>query len=191
MVRPFREGESCVECGTSERNFHARGLCVNCYARLLRRENPETYRAIDEKHRNSKKRKRWVKEYTSTEDYKEYILQKAREYRERNKEVCYERTRKWRKENPDKLKAYEEARRDVKTVKKYGEDALRKMMECDYKCQKCGSNKRVAIHHIDWDDKNNIYENFAILCNSCHSKVHQFIPERFRLGSFKEFMKSQ
>jgi len=189
MVRAFREGESCIECGTTEKNHHARGLCVNCYARTIRRENPEKYRDIHRRHSETDKRKKWVKEYTSTPKYKKYILQKAKEWRERNPELHLERTRKWRLENRDHLDRYNESQKDVRLVQKYGEDALRLKIECGYKCQRCGSEERVAVHHVDWDDTNNVYENFAILCGSCHSKLHTWVPISLRLEIFDEFMK--
>ena len=188
MTRAFKEGESCKECGTTKRKHQARGLCVNCYARTLRRENPEKYRNINKKYEQGEKRKKWLEEYKKTDIYKKMIKKSSTKYRENNKELMIERTRIWRQNNPDILEAYKSTAKDLKIVNKYGEEALRKMMECNYMCQKCGSDERVAVHHKDWDDANNVYENFAILCGSCHSKVHQFIPVRFRLELFKEFM---
>ena len=76
-------------------------------------------------------------------------------------------------------------------AKKYGEDALKILLENDYKCQKCGSGKRPCIHHIDWDEKNNVYENFAVLCGSCHSALHSWVPERLREVLFLEWMETQ
>ena len=190
MTRPFKDGEFCVECGTNERPYHGRGLCVNCYARYARRQNPEKYREIDRKHQRSEKRKNWRKKHESSPEYKEYMLKKAAEYRARNTELCYERTRIWRANSREHLDAYNKARKDVKIVKKYGDDALRLMLECERKCQHCGSKKRVAVHHIDWDDKNNVYENFAILCGSCHGSLHSWVPPRYRREVFEEWMKT-
>lgn len=45
-----------------------------------------------------------------------------------------------------------------------------------YVCQECGlklnKNKKLAIHHIDYNKKNNKENNLVSLCNSCHSKTN-------------------
>ncbi len=188
MVRRFKEGESCVECGTTERLHHAKGLCVNCYARLARKRNPEAYRKINKRHEQTEKRKKWVKELHSKPEYKQYINKKAAECRARHKEVYYERTREWRLQNREHLDRYNESRKITKVLRQYGEDAYRLMIECEGKCQKCGSIKRVAIHHVDWNKSHGDYDNLAVLCGSCHSKLHNWVPPRFRREIFEEFM---
>ena len=185
-----KKHEKCINCGTTDTPHKSKGLCINCYHKKWRKDNPEKVKAAMDKYNASDKRKTWRKEYESTDKYKEYMLQKAREYRARNTELCYDRTRKWREENQDHLKAYNEAQKDVRLVKKYGDDALRLKIECGYVCQKCGSEERVAVHHKDWDDTNNVYENFAILYGSCHSKLHNWQPPEFRLQIFDNWMKS-
>lgn len=45
----------------------------------------------------------------------------------------------------------------------------------NYTCQdpNCdGNHKKLHIHHIDYDKKNNNPENLITLCNSCHSKTN-------------------
>lgn len=42
-------------------------------------------------------------------------------------------------------------------------------------CEKCGSDKRLHVHHIDFNRKNNLPQNLQLLCKSCHSKVHNFV----------------
>lgn len=45
----------------------------------------------------------------------------------------------------------------------------------NYKCQdpNCNKNyKKLHIHHIDYDKKNNNQENLITLCNSCHAKTN-------------------
>jgi hypothetical protein len=39
-------------------------------------------------------------------------------------------------------------------------------------CEKCGSNKRKQLHHIDWDKTNNSPDNKQVICKSCHEKIH-------------------
>lgn len=47
----------------------------------------------------------------------------------------------------------------------------------NYKCQKCGmpeieNNKKLAIHHIDYNKKNCLPLNLISLCNKCNAKVN-------------------
>jgi hypothetical protein len=39
-------------------------------------------------------------------------------------------------------------------------------------CRLCGSNFRLAVHHIDYDKKNSSIDNLVTLCCSCHSKTN-------------------
>ena len=41
------------------------------------------------------------------------------------------------------------------------------------KCQKCGSNKYLIVHHIDGDNTNNEFMNLITLCNKCHLDLHR------------------
>lgn len=188
MTRPFRDGEFCIECGTNERKHHAHGLCVNCYARIWRKDNPDTVKKIQDKHNKSKKRQEWLEDYYKTDEHKNSMLKRSKKYRENNSEIMQERTRIWRKKNPEIIEAYKVTAKNKKIIRKYGEDALKLMKETDYKCQKCGGIKRVAVHHIDWNDKNNVYENFAILCGSCHSSLHSWQPPELRREIFEDWM---
>ncbi len=39
-------------------------------------------------------------------------------------------------------------------------------------CQKCGSEYRCQVHHIDFDAFNNDRDNLIMLCLNCHTKAH-------------------
>jgi DNA polymerase III alpha subunit len=39
-------------------------------------------------------------------------------------------------------------------------------------CNRCGSNKKLDVHHRDRDHKNNNIGNWEILCKKCHAKEH-------------------
>ena len=186
----FKEYDCCIECGTTERSHQGRGLCVNCYARKWRRENPETVRVTRRRYNESEHGKQKRREYEQRPETKQKGLEKARKYREKNREIMLERTRLWRAKNPSKIKEYNDRRRNLKWYRKYGENALNLLIETNYSCQKCTSENRVAVHHKDWDPKNNEKDNLAILCNSCHSTLHTFVPKRFRLEIFEGWMVS-
>ena len=40
------------------------------------------------------------------------------------------------------------------------------------KCRKCGSKENLVIHHKDGDQNNNDIYNLTLLCNACHSIIH-------------------
>jgi hypothetical protein len=40
------------------------------------------------------------------------------------------------------------------------------------KCEICGSNKTLSVHHKDKNRQNNKIDNLMVLCNSCHQKTH-------------------
>ena len=40
------------------------------------------------------------------------------------------------------------------------------------KCEKCGATSCLELHHIDENHFNNTEDNWMILCNDCHKKMH-------------------
>ena len=44
-----------------------------------------------------------------------------------------------------------------------------------WKCERCGSSKKIQVHHVDRNPHNNSLDNLEILCLSCHKAEH---PER-------------
>lgn len=42
-------------------------------------------------------------------------------------------------------------------------------------CTKCGSDKRIVIHHKNCDKSNNTLNNALVLCSVCHGKLHQHL----------------
>jgi 5-methylcytosine-specific restriction endonuclease McrA len=59
-----------------------------------------------------------------------------------------------------------------------------------YKCEECGNKKRLAIHHLTYE---NIYnensEDLIILCEKCHKKAHGInkrIPNNFKILTLAE-----
>jgi len=73
-------------------------------------------------------------------------------------------------------------------LRKYGVASLAVLKRDNYICRKCGSTKRISIHHVDWNEENNCESNLIVLCSSCHSSVHFFMPERLRQPIFEEWL---
>ena len=44
-------------------------------------------------------------------------------------------------------------------------------------CMICHSKEKIEIHHKDRNRKNNDIKNLAILCQSCHDKVHEHLVD--------------
>ena len=60
----------------------------------------------------------------------------------------------------------------------------------DYRCQECFRHqrelsRRLSVHHIDYDKKNNISENLISLCRGCHASTN--IEREY----WKEYFKQQ
>ena len=65
----------------------------------------------------------------------------------------------------------------------------KQMKEKDnYTCQKCGGKEDLAIHHINYNKKDNRPENLITLCRSCNGKVnfHREFWKGFFMGKIYE-----
>lgn len=47
--------------------------------------------------------------------------------------------------------------------------------QCHHKCETCGQTYDLLVHHLDHDRSHNEFENFRVLCKSCHAIVHKRI----------------
>lgn len=50
------------------------------------------------------------------------------------------------------------------------------------KCEECGNEKNIDVHHIDENRENNDISNLKYLCRKCHKKIHNV--QRDSLGRF-------
>lgn len=78
------------------------------YTRKYRIEHPEKYKEWFQKNRervNARRRER----YATDAEYRAEILEKGRQYRERNPEKTKQTILRWMKENPDKLRKEQNA----------------------------------------------------------------------------------
>ena len=56
--------------------------------------------------------------------------------------------------------------------------------ECHTKCHGNGTKDKIQCHHVDYDVKNNDFNNLITLCASCHSKTNSKDRERW-IAHFK------
>ncbi len=59
---------------------------------------------------------------------------------------------------------------------------------CDYKNSRDLNNrtKKLHVHHIDLNGKNNKDENLILLCRVCHYKFHSLIKEQKRYEKYRK-----
>lgn len=43
-----------------------------------------------------------------------------------------------------------------------------RMLKANYRCEDCGSKKKLTCHHVDGDPTNHALDNLRILCKACH-----------------------
>ena len=96
-------------------------------------------------------------------------------------------SKKWRKENPDYSKKWRKKIKDkyglgVGTVSRFGfKLSLEVYEKCKKKCEICGCENDLTIHHKDGKGRNyenrglepnNSLDNLIVLCRSCHGSLH-------------------
>ena len=119
--------------------------------------------------------------------------------------------KKWRKDNPEKVKAYAKMRmvRDAVKIRAYSKIANNdyyfggnriKVLERDnYTCQVCSKNKEdgktIIVHHKDetgWakkkPDKNNRMDNLISLCVQCHMGIHRPSDKINKISKYPELL---
>jgi len=170
---------NCIDCGEHMKNY-AHGRCKKCYMkrrnstdegkkkhadqmRKWRTDNPERAKAIEDRRRNTKKRKEWKLKYN-----REYYTEHAEELRQ------YQRD--WRKNNPKQRDDYKResiARRralpDILTEHEW-QEILVKYNHC---CAYCGSSDS-KIYEEHWipaiHGGGRTKENIVPSCHRCNSR---------------------
>lgn len=54
------------------------------------------------------------------------------------------------------------------------------------RCEDCGTDERLHIHHKDRNPANNTPANLAVLCSSCHQKLHWREDREYRVRRIRE-----
>lgn len=122
------------------------------------------------------------------------------------------RLKKWRRDNPEKVKTYAKMRqkRDAVKIKAYqkianndyyfGGNRIKVLERDNYTCQVCGKNKEdgktIIVHHKDetgWSkkkpEKNNRMDNLITLCVQCHMGIHKPSDKINKLLKYPELLK--
>ncbi len=119
-----------------------------------------------------------------------------------------ERAKKWRKENPEKVKKQKEEwfKKNPKKMAQYRDNQLfggnsQAVFERDnFECQECGMTQeqhiivfrtRLNIHHKDGNGRrspnpNNDMDNLLTMCHDCHTRLHHQLKKLERWGELLE-----
>ncbi len=77
----------------------------------------------------------------------------------------------------------------------FNKEKKQQVLERDnYTCQcpDCeGDNKRLSIHHIDYDKMNNNYNNLIVLCCFCHTKTNGKNDRQYWTEFYKNIMRNK
>ena len=60
----------------------------------------------------------------------------------------------------------------IRNISSRGYQGERILRRDNYQCQFCFNNKKLEIHHLDQNRKNNKDTNLLVLCQECHRKLH-------------------
>ncbi len=123
-----------------------------------------------------------------------------------------EQSKQWRKDNPDKVKAYarkyQREHREELRIRgemannriRYGGLSEEVFERDDWTCQECGMsleqsivlfNKRLCIHHLDGngeesENPNNDIDNLTTRCQRCHGRYHKNLQFKQKWGELVE-----
>lgn len=143
----WKDGQVCINCKTTDRPYHAKGLCKKCYKDKWYSDNPEA----QSKHH----RKTYLK-------YQNKYIKHASDYYYANKDKVLRRLqRKYREDSFDGNMILA---------------LCRDNFECQNNaCEQ--RSLRLDVHHKDGngihaDVPNHKLENLITLCASCHTRVH-------------------
>jgi predicted nucleic acid-binding Zn ribbon protein len=182
----------CLVCGkTISRENNNQKYCQECSkhkrhldniekAKRYRERNPYQYKKINcavcgkliEGVRGGQKycetcgviaRKQYREQYDL--EHKDTIVKRNNEWYLKNKNLVTQQHKKWRELNPDYFDLRDNKRR-------FGGLRNEVLIRDNYKCQVCGSEKQLDIHHKKYINE---MVNLITLCKSCHKKVHREI----------------
>lgn len=120
--------------------------------------------------------KEYMREYNRKyyQANKEKIKTSTARYRVNNRDKYNAQKRKWNEDNP--LKRREICEKYREKIRFGGNKKL--VLERDeYRCQMCGSEHDLHVHHKDGNNHTKVNpnhhpDNLITLCHSCHSTIH-------------------
>lgn len=147
------------------------------------------YRLKNAERIRERQRQRYLKNKEKIQQYfngrKEEKREYDRAYRMLNAANHAKKTAEWKRQNPDKLRAYRANRRARIVGGKITEAQVQELLEAQrYLCRYCGKDLRAHGYHLDHRmplvlGGTNARENLQMLCPSCNVRKHAKHPEVF------------
>ena len=148
MKKRTRQYKSCTVCGMADSRYEAKGMCARCY---MRQRRDEKYSAKDYVgNLEMRERGLWSRKYESC------IGCGGTEKRHGCFGLCHDCSEISRKH---KLR--------------FGGNRQLVIDRDEGRCQDCGTDSNIVVHHVDGDRKNNRMENLLTLCTACHGRLHR------------------
>lgn len=168
-LKTYNSGTDCVNGHTSPDRYTCSGTCVKCMSEGVDKEKKKEY----DKKRNSEKR--------------EYILERCREYYQKNKIRISKRNAEWAKNNKDKVcaikKNYKHRRRSKELIGVSSKELADFIDNENKVCFYCDTGCQDSFHidHIIPLSKGGCHElyNMCISCPECNIRKNSTDPEVF------------
>lgn len=166
--RPELSG--CITCGSSKREHYGRGLCTLCASR----------------ERQERDRQRMKNDPEFREHKRKLSREAAKKRRKDNIEVLIkerEQCKKWYDNNKEYRKKYYKEYYNSKPMfhriraaeLRFGGNYINVLERDNYQCVLCKKDlelgRKLNIHHLDKNTKNNSIENLVTTCSMCHQTV--------------------
>jgi predicted nucleic acid-binding Zn ribbon protein len=149
------EDKICVVCGNAYEPYTQDARC--CSKKCYRKDEYERKKEIILQQR---------KEYRAENLERE--IERSRDYYQNHKEQCNVNMRNYYRRN--RARCLEVVSRNL-DEKRHGGKRQELIDWNGAKCFTCGKvDKRIAAHHVSLDKTD--HENQILLCNSCHSRLH-------------------
>jgi hypothetical protein len=136
--------------------------------------NKEKCKAANKKYYEEHKAERRAYNLQFSEQNKETLKEYRKEYYKKNREKILSDKKEYYQKNKDKIlkKKYQYWREKGKYIGRYEYWKIYLENGGAEKCEKCGSETNLAIHHKDRNHNNNNISNLQCLCSSCHTRTH-------------------
>lgn len=186
-LRKYGKGTRCKTCSLKHRHQQAkkwycqdckqpvkrrRKRCPDCHRQWLNQRGP-TYKRTPETRRKTSQALKGIKPWTTGKSHSpETIIKMQDAWTEERRQTASANIRG--KKNP----GYIHGKKGRPWPREFNSKLRAKIRKRDhYICQLCNKpfpkrSKRIGVHHIDYDKRNNIPSNLICLCVSCHAKTN-------------------
>lgn len=152
----------CLHCKNKYTpNSSRQKYCENCKDKVIKIYKKKWREKNREKDNETKRNWYWnnlekARSIKRKWNWSDGGVEYRKKYAQENKDIIYERLKKYKKANKSRIKA----------------NHIIKKNNIERVCEECGSKKRVQIHHKDKNPMNNDLSNLSLLCLEHHKLKH-------------------